>query len=214
MHRLLIRTLIIIGMLGTALPLGSATVLADDAYLEKAKSYVSGLSEEALSSLTAKDIDKQVRVDRFATLFEKHFAVKTIGRWVLGQYWRQATDAEKAEYLDLFKGLMIVNYVDRFAEYTGDGLKIVKAIQERENSATVFTEIVLPGGPEKLRVDWRLGSKDETFKVVDVVVEGTSMSQTLRSDFYSTIKREDGKVEGLLKALRQKTDNLQKAKAE
>lgn len=190
-----------------------ASPLADDAYLGKARRFIADLSRETLDNLAAGNVEKVKRVSRFAILFEKHFAVKSIAKWVLGRHWRGATDAEKTEYLGLFDDLMVLTYVDRFANYSGWGLKVVKAIQEREHSATVFSEIALPNGNGPVRVDWRLASKGDVFKIVDVVVEGASMSQTLRSDFNSTIKREGGTVSGLLKALRAKAEGLKKPRA-
>ena len=41
-----------------------------------------------------------------------------------------------------------------------------------------------------------------------MVVEGASMSQTLRSDFGSIIRQKGGKVSGLLEELRVKTASL------
>lgn len=188
--------------------LTTAPAQADEAYLNDAKAFIATLSTDAMASIAAKGISKEQRVANFTALFEEHFAVKSIGKWVLGRYWRRASEAEQEEYFGLFKELMIATYVDRFATYSGDGVSVIKAIQERENSATVFSEIALPGSEKPVRVDWRLGSKDGTFKIVDIVVEGTSMSTTLRSDFSSIIKREGGEVAGLLKALREKTEEL------
>ena len=63
-------------------------------------------------------------------------------------------------------------------------------------------------GQDPIRVDWRLASVEDGFKVVDVVVEGASMSATLRSEFASIIRQRGGKVAGLLEAMREKTAKL------
>jgi ABC-type transporter MlaC component len=59
-----------------------------------------------------------------------------------------------------------------------------------------------------VQVLWRVGARGEIIKILDVVVEGASMSQTLRSDFGSIIRQRDGKVSGLLEELRVKTASL------
>jgi len=41
-----------------------------------------------------------------------------------------------------------------------------------------------------------------------VIVEGTSMSNTLRSDFGSIIRQKGGSIAGLISALREKTASL------
>lgn len=191
-----------------ALPPGRAHAAAIDP--EDARVFIQELSQQAVRSLTDDAVAKAERVRRFRRLFNDHFAVKAMGKWILGRYWRKASETERTEYLRLFEDLMVVSYVDRFAQYAGESLKIRRAVQHGEKTAIVFSEIVQPGSSKPIRVDWRVGRNSDAFKVLDVMVEGTSMSQTLRSDFGSTIRRRGGTLEGLLEALREKTADLKK----
>ena len=143
-------------------------------------------------------------------LFNDHFAVEAIGKWILGRHWRQATVDEREKYLALFEDLIVVSYVDRFAEYTGEHLNVTRTVVVDSTNVTVFSEIMRPTGGPPVRVDWRVGSLDQTLKIVDVVVEGTSMSATLRSDFGSIIRRNGGGVAGLIAEMREKTQSLRK----
>ena len=72
----------------------------------------------------------------------------------------------------------------------------------------MFSEIHQNEGAPPVRVNWRVARKDAMYKIVDVVVEGTSMSNTLRSDFGSIIRQRGNKVSGLIEALREKTATL------
>ena len=105
----------------------------------------------------------------------------------------------------------MVSYVDRFAQYTGESLTIVRTLRQGRTGAMVFSRIERPEGGTPVRVDWRLDSRGDALKVVDVVVEGTSLGTTLRSDFGSIIRRHGGKVSGLIEVLRAKTARLQEA---
>jgi len=177
---------------------------------EEATEFVQNLAEMAIRDLTDKSTPRTQRIERFRTYFNEHFAVSGIGKWILGRHWRKASEAERSEYLILFEDLMVVSYVDRFAAYVGEPLHIHKALIQDENNITVFSEIHQKEGSTAVRVDWRVARKDGLFKVVDVVVEGTSMSNTLRSDFGSIIRQRGGKIAGLLEALREKTASLRK----
>lgn len=177
---------------------------------KKAEDFVAALADQAVQSLTIPDISRTERVKRFRALFNQHFAVKSIGRWVLGKHWNQATDTEKEEYQKLFEDLMIATYVDRFANYTGETLKIQKSTPGDEGVVTVFSQIERKNPGDPINVAWRVASKDDISKVMDVMVEGTSMSATLRSEFASIINQKGGKVAGLLEVLREKTANLKK----
>ncbi|MEO5337404.1 MAG: ABC transporter substrate-binding protein [Magnetospirillum sp. WYHS-4] len=177
-----------------------------------AEDFVASLADQAVQSLTIPDISRQERVTRFRKMFNEHFAVKSIGRWVLGKHWGQTTDAEKDEYQKLFEDLMIATYVDRFANYSGETLKIQKSTPGEEGAVTVFSHIMRKNPGDPINVAWRIASKDNVTKVMDVLVEGTSMSATLRSEFASIVSQKGGKISGLLEVLRDKTAALRDAK--
>ena len=203
------RRCLAVGLLGLVLTSPtSGPVRAADPLEARAKTFVASLADKAVQALTVEGTSRPLRVSRFRRLFEDHFAVQGIAKWVLGRYWRRASDKERSEYLVLFEDMIVVSYVDRFAGYTGETLAITKAVVLDDGDAMVFSEIVRPTGGPPVRVDWRVATEDGNLRIVDVVVEGTSMSTTLRSDFGSIIRREGGKVAGLIEVLREKTKSL------
>ena len=111
----------------------------------------------------------------------------------------------------LFEDLMVATYVDRFARYAGEKLNILKTVPIDENLATVHTDIVRSNSADNkpIRVLWRVGRQGDVYKVLDVVVEGASMSLTLQREFASIIKN-TGSVAGLIEELRKKTTELAK----
>ncbi|MBT4463745.1 MAG: ABC transporter substrate-binding protein, partial [Rhodospirillaceae bacterium] len=175
---------------------------------DEARDFVSKLADKAIRDLTDKTVPRSKRIMRFREFFNTHFAVSGIGKWILGRHWRKASEVEREEYLSLFEDLMVVSYVDRFAAYAGEPLKIIKTLAVDDTNATVFSEIHQNEGAPPVRVNWRVARKDAMYKIVDVVVEGTSMSNTLRSDFGSIIRQRGNKVSGLIEALREKTATL------
>ena len=208
---MIFRRLFLAALLGAVLTtVGGGHVRAAASVEEGAKAFIDTLSEQALKSLTTKGVSRPERIERFRTLFKENFAVTTIGKWILGRYWPKATQEQQTEYLKLFEDLIVVSYVDRFAQYTGEGLKINKTLANSERMATVFSEITQPGNTAPVRVDWRVGKNSDSYKIFDVVVEGTSMSQTMRSDFGSIIRQKGGQISGLLEVLREKTAALKK----
>lgn len=184
------------------------SVVKAASFEEEATSFVQDLAEKAIKELTNKTAPRDVRIQRFRDYFNEHFAVKGIGKWILGRHWRKANQMQQEEYLHLFEDLMVVSYVDRFAAYTGEPLQISKTLVQDDANATVYSEIRQGQGNPIIRVDWRVARKGTLYKIVDVVVEGTSMSNTLRSDFSSIIRSRGGKIDGLLDALREKTAHL------
>ncbi|MGH1377877.1 MAG: MlaC/ttg2D family ABC transporter substrate-binding protein [Alphaproteobacteria bacterium] len=167
--------------------------------------FVSKLAQSGISILENKDISKEKREENFRKLLHDNFDMKTIARFSLGRYWKVSSKAEKKEYLKLFEDMIISVYSKRFSEYNGQNVVVGKAMANGDHDTLVSSSIVPKSGP-KIDVDWRVRKKKNgKFKVIDIIVEGVSMSLTQRSDFASVIQRGGGKVEVLLEHLRKKS---------
>ena len=202
------RRALIVGLtLAAAVPAFVLTLPARAESLADAKDpavFIDLLGQEAIQSLTAPDLTTDERRTRFRELLHKSFNVPGIARFVLGHYWNEATEEERAEYLKLFEELIVTTYADRFSEYKGEKFAVAKVVQDRPKYATVHTIVDRPSS-EDVRVDWRLRQEaDASWRVIDLVVEGVSMSITQRSEFASVIQSNGGKVRGLLESLRKK----------
>ncbi|MDB5478051.1 MAG: toluene tolerance protein [Alphaproteobacteria bacterium] len=140
---------------------------------------------------------------KFRQILNNAFDVPTIARFTLGRYWRVATPDQRAEHARLIKTAILDKYADRVLSYSGSGYKIDKsaAINERDYAVTALIDRE-QGAP--VNFGWRLRKTGNSFKVIDLSVEGISMSVTHQSDFASIIERNGGRVESLLAALRNK----------
>ena len=174
---------------------------------DEARRLIESLADKAIAALTVKTVPRSERVKRFRVLLHQHFAVKTIGRWVMGRYWRKATDGERAEFLDLFENLLVSIYVDRFANYAGVTLTITKTATKGDADIIVYSKILRPDGSPLVRVDWRVRKRKGGHKIIDVIVEGVSLGQTQRSEVASVIRKNGGKIQSLLDELRKKVSN-------
>ncbi len=170
-----------------------------------AAAFVQTMGNEALTSLTDRNIPTAERATRVRTLLRNNFDVPTIARFVLGRGWNTATDAQKAEYQKLFEDMIVKTYTKRFADYSGQSFKVDSASPTDNGDSIVRSQILQNDGPP-VQVDWRVRPKGGHMKVVDVVVEQISMSQTQRSDFES-VMGSNGDVEALLKSLRARSSS-------
>ncbi|MBT6093837.1 MAG: ABC transporter substrate-binding protein [Rhodospirillaceae bacterium] len=202
------RRLIIMVFFGFFLGLAQAPSVLADSHDKQSADFIRSLANRAIDSLTDPDTPRGDRIDRFRNMFNDSFAVRSIGKRALGRYWRRASTEERMQYQKLFEELMVVTYVDRFATYAGEALDIRKTRIEDKAITTVFSEIRRKGGAKPIRVDWIVGTNGTIFKIVDVKVEGVSMTQTLSSDFTSIIRQKDGQVSGLIVELEKKTAQL------
>ena len=144
------------------------------------------------------------RLARFRELFQADFDGPGIARFVLGRYWRSASQDEQQEYLRLFEDYVVFVYGTRFSSLNGETLKI-RGSRGEESGVIVSTDMISPGAEAPVKIDWRLVSDSGVFKINDVVIEGISMMVTQRSEFASVIQRHGGQVSGLLSLMREKT---------
>jgi len=164
---------------------------------KRAENFVRALGNEAIATLDQTKGDPVKRRAMFKKILSKSFDMKTIARFAMGRYWAIATEAEKKTYTRLFKKMVIDVYSNRFADYKDQKFEIVghKPAGRKDFVVNSF----IKGDSRPVNVDWRVRNG----KVIDVMVEGVSMSVTQRSEFGSVIQRGGGKVSSLI-------DHLQK----
>jgi phospholipid transport system substrate-binding protein len=184
-------------LVGSLVPAILAAAAADPAAM------ISDLGRRALEVL-GKDATQAQRVARFRELLREDFDVPGIGRFVLGRYWNQASEEQRAEFVKLFEDYIAMAYATRLAEYTGETFKVTGSRPEADG-AIVSSQILRPAGAAPVKVDWRLTGRDGNYKISDVSVDGISMAVTQRSEFASVIQHNGGQVQGLIAMLRQKT---------
>jgi len=169
-----------------------------------AKSFVAEMGNKAFASLSAKGLSRYEHKIRFRALLSNAFDMPQIARFTLGRYWRIASNEEKTEFTDLFVRFFVQAYSNRFKDLGGKKFVVTQSRAISASQSLVLSEIIIPGKPS-IKVNWRVTSKGRQYKVVDVVVEGISMSVTQRDEFVSVIRQTGGKVSGLIRALRKKT---------
>ncbi len=185
-------------ILGVLAPAPPAAAAADPAAV------ITDLGNQALEVL-GRNVNPNDRVARFRQLFSEDFDVPGIARFVLGRYWHVATEQQQQEFVKLFADYIALAYSNRLAEYSGETLRVTGS-RPAPDGSLVSSEILRPNGAPPAKVDWLLNQREGAYKISDVIVEGVSMAVTQRSEFASVIQRNGGQVQGLITALRQKTE--------
>lgn len=201
------RRRVVVGLIGITLLMRSGSVRAADEMAEPARKWVESFINDGLVLLRDRAASTDQQVGRFRQLLHSYFALDAIGRWALGRYWRQATASEQQKYLRLFEDFVVYGYVERFSEYSDETIRIVRAVDNSDGSAMVYSQVERANSNQPVSVNWRV-SRDSsgTMRMTDVVIENVSLSQTYRSDFASAMQQQDGSITGLLTVLRQRID--------
>ena len=140
------------------------------------------------------------KLEQLKHLLDQATDLELIARLVMGRYWRQATDAQRQEYVRLFKALVMQAMAERFSWYTGETFEVTGQNPVDERDTMVSTRIVRPGGKPPILVDWRVRHGERGYLLIDILAEGVSLVVTQRSEAAEVINRRG--IDGLLAEMR------------
>ncbi len=197
---------LLISVLFITLSINSSYAAEDDA-----KKFVSTLGDKVLEIVKSKNSNKD-KEQSLIDIFNGNVDTEWMGKFVLGKYNKTAPQDKMEKYKSLYNEYVMGSYIPRFRDYTGEKFRVTGARKERDSIYIVTTEIIRPNAQAPVKVDYRLIEKD-SFKIVDIVVEGVSLITTQRSEFGSIISNSG--FNSLLAKMEQKikTNNLGNKKA-
>ena len=171
---------------------------------EGAKSFVNKVAGEALS-IIEKETDKQKKQKMLERLFSENVNIPWVAKFVIGRYWKQATDSQKKRYLEEYERFVLYHYASRFTDYTSGSFIITEARDDGDGEYTVSMSLKdeKDRSSEPVFVDYRVRAEGGRFRIFDVIVEGVSMITTQRSEFASVLSSKD--IEYLITQLANKS---------
>jgi phospholipid transport system substrate-binding protein len=202
LSRRLVQALLLAGAL--AAPFG-ASARADSK--DDGKVVVQRMADQVVTILANQGIDRAGKEARFRQILSRNFDVPTIGAWVMGAPWREASPAQRAEYLRLFEIYIVKVYTGQLATYSGEKVTVIGADADG-GGVEVVSRIVDLKNARTIELKWRLRQSGAQLKVRDVLIENISMSQTQRREFAAVFQQRGNTVDGLIAALREKIAEL------
>jgi phospholipid transport system substrate-binding protein len=146
-------------------------------------------------------LDRQARLEQLSRIIDEATDLTLVARLVLGRYWREASEAQRKEYVALFRALILKTMADRLDSYGGETYEIVGTQPVDERDTMVSTRIARPGGTP-IAVDWRIRNESGRLVLIDIVAEGGSMVVTQRSEVAEIAARAG--LDGLLEEMRRR----------
>jgi len=170
---------------------------------DAARTLIETVGQEVLDVLRDASLSDQQKFDQLVALLNGPIDLDLVARLILGRHWRTANEAQRAEYLELFRAFALHTLASRLDVYGGQDFEITGAKVVGRQDALVSTRILSEGPP--LAVDWRVRELDDRSLVaIDVIVEGVSLIVTQRSEFGAVIERQG--LDGLLAELRRRAE--------
>ncbi|HET6467365.1 MAG TPA: ABC transporter substrate-binding protein [Geminicoccaceae bacterium] len=164
-----------------------------------AEAFIREVGTQTVEILRRPRADAAERLRDLVGVLNRSTDLDLVGRLVMGQHWRTATEQQRARFLELFRALVVRTMADGLNRYSGETFEITgsRAIDERD--VVVSTLIVAPSSPQPTRVDWRVRQQDGRFQIIDIIAEGVSMVVTQRSEVAEVVGQRG--IDGLLATL-------------
>ena len=183
-------------------------IAAAQSHVDGAEQFIRDLAHHAVATLSEDAISAEERQTQFRELFQEGFAVSGIARFALGRHWRSASPAEREEYLGLFEDAIVTSWAHRLEAYSGEKIEILDARDIPTNGkekAAIVRAMIWTSPTSPVRVDWRVATDGEIYKVTDVVIAGVSMANTHRDEFAAVIRSNGNKISALNEVLRERS---------
>lgn len=104
----------------------------------------------------------------------------------MGRHWQPLTEAQRQEFVGLFRDLLERSYLTTVERYNGERVTYGTETLEGDQ-ATVRTQVANKAGQE-FPVDYRLVRRGDRWLIYDVLIEGVSLVANYRAQFDQIIR--------------------------
>jgi len=161
--------------------------------------------DEALAILHDQQQPVAERRRELLRLAEQNLDLSRMARESLGTHWKELTAAERQEFVSLFGAFIEAAYLTQIQEYVNLNISVGAARNVNPDYAEVDATVVQPH-QETMPITFKLERHDNDWLVYDVAVEGVSMVENYRAQFYRVIDSHG--LPQLLNDLREKQNKL------
>jgi phospholipid transport system substrate-binding protein len=169
---------------------------------------VDALHENLISVMKAADkLGYEGRFEQLEPVISDLFDIPFMAEKSIGRYWKTVDEENRAHLLATFERFTVANYAGRFTGYSGQFFETVKEQASTHGTVMVYSRLVSDNG-DTVQLNYRLRpTKDDGWRIIDVLLNGTVSELALRRSEYSSLIRREG-FAALMSALNQRIDDL------
>lgn len=127
------------------------------------------------------------RQKRMKKVVDQRFDWASMARSAMGRYWRDLSDAQRADFTAIFSELIEKTYMTKVEGYSGE--KILYRGDKVDGAYGVVDVAIVTLRGANISVSYRVLQKGEEWLVYDVSIEGVSLVNNYRSQIGSILNR-------------------------
>jgi len=155
------------------------------------------------SEILSKNISKEEKIENLKLIAEETVDIKGIGFYTLGSYRKTLNEAQKKEYIKIFKNYFLKSFSSRLAEYSNPKIEVNSKEKLNENYTIVNSTLIATDERPEVKIDWRIYTKNQNNPLIrDLIIEGLSLARTQKEEFSSIIQTNNGDINILFETLK------------
>ncbi len=152
---------------------------------------------------------KQQRLEKVKEIVLPQFDSQEVAKRTLSTHWKDLTDQQRQEFVELFIALVEKTYSHNLDRYNKSVQFFFDNERVEENFSEVDTRVLDPAQNKTFSIGYRLHNVNGKWLVYDVVIENVSMVQNYRNQFNRILTKSS--YEELIKTLQNKLHELDTA---
>lgn len=182
------------GVILVSLFFATATTYASEAAGEiPPEQVVQKVTDEMMAIIRKGDKALKQNPDQYfqdlETVLEQSVHFDFIAKYVMGDYWSGASDAQRSAFSDKFKRSMVETIGKGLANYSDLKLTINPDDVLRKNNFAYVKQQV-SGGKQPITISYLMArTKQGEWKLIDVVLDGVKLRDTFRSQFAAEMNK-------------------------
>ena len=145
---------------------------------------------------------RQQKLQALSDLLRGFLDTEALARLAADKHLEGRSDEETREFLTLFHEFFVRTYTQRLLLFDAPDFAYGAETVDGD-TARVATEVVTPN--DRFAVDYRLRREGESWRAVDIEVEGVSLAKNFRAQFDAAVAKDS--FQGLLDRLRAKVSS-------
>ncbi len=142
------------------------------------------------------------RARRIREAVDERFDWREMSKRTLARHWKERSDREKEEFIDLFGKLMERTYLDKVEGYSGE--KVLYVGERVDGKYGIVVVKIVTKKDTEILVKYKLKNKGGEWLAYDISIQGVSLVNNYRKQFSSIMTRSS--YEDLVKKLRKKVE--------
>ena len=178
-----------------AAALTTLVLLASTANAQTPNDVIRSASDELAAALSERK--EELAADPAAlyaavdAIIQPRFDRRYAAQLVLGRNWRNASEEQRAAFIDAFYASLLQKYADGALEFNEDQIQILPFRGDETKPRVIVKSLVTLNDGTEVPVDYGLVRRDSGWKVFDVIIEGISYVRNFRAELNSEIRSSD-----------------------